>query len=123
MQSGAIKDSEPKFPPSVQYFMFADQSCDGGESNIRECREIQYSLTTCSTTQVGWVVCQPGKGTSNMHSDTIAHLILSIIIIIHYYCYHSQLHQWNSEAGGWFHYQRGTSRRVYRGTLGNRLLQ
>ena len=80
MQSGAIKDSQTKFPRSVQYFMFADQSCDGGESNIRECREIQYSLTTCNTTQLGSVVCQPGKGTSNMHADTIAHLILSIII-------------------------------------------
>ncbi len=63
MQSGAIKESQTnKSVQSLQYFMFADQSCDGGESNIRECsREIQYSLTTCRTEKLGSVVCQPGK--------------------------------------------------------------
>ena len=42
--------------------MFAESSCDGGESNIRECRESIYSPTTCANDKIGWVVCQSGKG-------------------------------------------------------------
>ncbi len=41
--------------------MFAESSCDGGESNIRECRESIYS-PTCANDNIGWVVCQSGKG-------------------------------------------------------------
>ncbi|XP_064397392.1 egg peptide speract receptor-like isoform X2 [Halichondria panicea] len=58
---GAIKNNSTLTVNGL-YFMFAESSCDGGESNIRECRESIYS-PTCANDNIGWVVCQSASCT------------------------------------------------------------